>query len=59
MVCTHTLDTEIAFNQIEMALKGSTQDDLNNLVEEIKTLYERALMIQKLSNEYSSGSYME
>lgn len=59
MVCTHTSSTELAFKQIEDALKGSTQDDLHNLVEEIKALYDQALMIQELHNEYVSGAYME
>jgi hypothetical protein len=59
MVCTHTSDTEIAFRQIEKALKGATEDDLHDLVEEIKSLYDRALHIQALSSEYISGSYLE
>lgn len=43
--------------QIENALKGATQDDLDNLVAEIKSLYEKALQIQVLNKEYESGSY--
>jgi hypothetical protein len=57
MVCTHTPNTELSFLQIENALKGATQDDLNSLVKEIKELYDKALVIQELSNEYSSGFY--
>jgi len=57
MVYSHTINTELSFKQIENALKGATQDDLNNLVGEIKVLYEKALEIQELYNEYNSGSY--
>lgn len=58
MVCTHTVDTERAFKQIENALKGTTQDSLQNLIEEIKCLHKRALCIQNLYSEYTSGSYL-
>lgn len=57
MVFSHTPNTELSFQQIENALKGATLDDLNSLVKEIKELYEKALEIQELSNEYSNGSY--
>jgi hypothetical protein len=57
MVYTHTANTELSFMQIENALKGATQDDLDNLVAEIKSLYEKALEIQVLNKEYESGSY--
>lgn len=57
MVYSHTLTTELAFKQIEIALKGSTHDDLDNLVKEIKELYDKALKIQKLTNEYNSGYF--
>lgn len=59
MVCSHTSDTEKAFIQIENALKGSTQDDLNHLVNEIKSLYEQALLIQEIASEYNSGAYLD
>jgi len=57
MVYSHTTKTQLAFQQIENALKGLTEDDLNNLVNEIKELHIKALVIQKLSNEYNSGFY--
>lgn len=57
MVYSHTANTELSFMQIENALKGATQDDLDNLVAEIKSLYEKALEIQVLYKEYTSGSY--
>jgi hypothetical protein len=57
MVYTHTANTELSFRQIENALKGATQDDLKNLVREIKALYEKALTIQEIAMEYNSGSY--
>jgi hypothetical protein len=57
MVYSHTPNTELSFQQIENALKGATQDDLPNLVKEIKELYAKALLIQELSNEFNSGSY--
>lgn len=57
MVFSHTPNTELSFQQIENALEGATQDDLNNLVKEIKELYEKALKIQELSLEYSTGFY--
>ena len=57
MVFQHTPNTELSFQQIENALKGATQDDLQNLVNEIRELYKKALLIQELSNEFMSGSY--
>lgn len=57
MVYSHTANTQLSFQQIENALKGATQDDLNTLVSEIKVLYEKALTIQEIYNEYNSGSY--
>ena len=57
MVYSHTANTQLSFQQIENALKGATQDDLNALVSEIKVLYDKALLIQKIYNEYNSGSY--
>ena len=57
MVYSHTANTQLSFQQIENALKGATQDDLNTLVSEIKVLYDKALLIQKIYNEYNSGSY--
>jgi len=57
MVYSHTVNTQLSFQQIENALKGATQDDLNTLVSEIRVLYENALAIQTLYNEYSSGAY--
>lgn len=57
MTYSHTTNTSLSFKQIESALKGATQDDLNNLVSEIKELYQKALAIQEVSNEYNSGSY--
>jgi hypothetical protein len=57
MVYSHTANTSLSFQQIENALKGATQDDLNTLVSEIKVLYEKALTIQEIYNEYNSGSY--
>lgn len=57
MTYSHTVNTALSFQQIENALKGATQDDLNNLVNEIKELYEKALAIQEISNEYNSGFY--
>lgn len=57
MPFSHTPNTELSFQQIENALKGATEDDLNYLVNEIKELYGKALLIQELSNEYSAGSY--
>lgn len=57
MVYPHTTATSCAFEQIENALKGATQDNLNNLVGEIKELYQKALFIQEIYNEYNSGSY--
>jgi phosphoserine phosphatase len=57
MVYSHTDNTELAFKQIENALKGATQDDLNTLVNEIKELYQKALAIQELYNEFNSGFY--
>jgi len=57
MTYSHTVNTILAFQQIENAPKGATQDDLSNLVNEIKELYEKALAIQEISNEYNSGFY--
>ena len=57
MVYSHTANTQLSFQQIENALKGATEDDLNTLVSEIRVLYEKALTIQTLYNEYNSGSY--
>jgi hypothetical protein len=57
MTYSHTVNTALSFQQIENSLKGATQDDLNNLVNEIKELYEKALAIQEISNEYNSGFY--
>jgi hypothetical protein len=57
MTYSHTVNTSLSFQQIENALKGATQDNLNNLVSEIKELYEKALIIQEINNEYNSGSY--
>jgi hypothetical protein len=57
MVYSHTANTQLSFQQIENALKGATQDDLNTLVSEIKVLYEKALFIQEIYNEHNSGSY--
>lgn len=57
MVFQHTPNTELSFQQIENALEGATQDDLTNLVREIKELYEKALKIQEIANEYTSGFY--
>lgn len=57
MTFPHTPNTELSFQQIENALKGATQDDLPNLVKEIKELYDKALRIQELSGEFNSGSY--
>ena len=57
MVYSHTPNTELSFQQIENALKGATQDDLPNLVNEIRELYQKALLIQEVSGELNSGTY--
>jgi hypothetical protein len=46
-----------ALLRLELALTSPEQDDLNELVSEIKELYEKALTIQELKNEFNSGSY--
>lgn len=57
MTYNHTESTVTAFQQIEDALKGATQDDLKHLVKEIELLYKKACFIEEISNEINSGSY--
>ena len=52
-----TTTTIYAFSRLEDALSNQTNDDLNELVSKIKELYEKALTIQELKNEFNSGSY--
>lgn len=54
-----TTETENAFRHLKKALKGSTQDNFQHLVNEIKALYDQALIIQNLTSEYNSGVYFE
>ena len=46
-----------ALLRLEVALRYPKEDDLNELVSKIKELYEKALTIQELKNEFNSGSY--
>lgn len=56
MISTHTASTQLAFICIEKALEGATDDDLKNLIDEIQSLYIKALAIQSVANELNSGS---
>lgn len=56
MISTHTASTQLAFICIEKALEGATNDDINSLIEEIQYLYIKGLAIQRLTNEFNSGS---
>lgn len=58
MVYSHTPVTSLAFEHLENAIKGKTKDDLNDLVSELKVLYDRAIEVKSICNDFKSGSYI-
>lgn len=57
MVHQHTLQTELAIKHLENTIKESTEDNLSFIIDEIKVLYDKALKVQTLSQDFNSGSY--
>lgn len=58
MVYSHTPGTSLAFLQLENAIKGKTKDNLNELVGELKVLYDKAIEVDSMCNDIKSGSYI-
>ena len=52
-----SIESYIEKLQWSTTLGYSPQDDLPNLVREIRELYQKALLIQEVSGEFNSGSY--
>jgi hypothetical protein len=47
----------MAFDVIEKAIKESTDDDLNLIIERLKNLYNQALEVEKTCKDVQIGSY--
>jgi hypothetical protein len=53
----HSPNTLMAFDVIEKAIKESTDDDLNLIIERLKNLYNQALEVEKTCKDVQIGSY--
>lgn len=58
MVYSHTPGTSLAFRQLENAIKGKTDDDLKNLIWELKILHDKAVEVESICEDIQSGSYL-
>jgi len=59
MIHTHSLQTSAAFERINDALLGKTNDNLSNLIEDLEFLLYKAKEIQDISTSISDGSDYE
>jgi hypothetical protein len=56
MIHKHSLQTAAAFDRIDDALRGKTDDDLNELIEDLDYLLYKAKEIQDISASFQDGS---
>lgn len=56
MIHHHSLQTSAAFDRIEDALLGKTDDDLNSLIEDIEFLLYKAKEIYNTTASFTDGS---
>jgi hypothetical protein len=59
MIHKHSLQTAAAFDRIDDALLGKTDDDLNELIEDLEYLLYKAKQIQDVAASLNDGSYDE
>jgi hypothetical protein len=57
MIHQHSLQTAAAFDRIDDALLGKTDDDLNALIEDLEFLLYKAKEIQNVAASFNDGSY--
>jgi hypothetical protein len=57
MIHQHSLQTSAAFDRIDDALRGKTDDGLNELIEDLEFLLYKAKEIQGISASINDGSY--
>jgi hypothetical protein len=56
MIHQHSLQTAAAFERLDDALRGKTEDGLNELIEDLEYLLYKAKEIQGISASFSDGS---
>jgi endonuclease III len=56
MIHQHSLQTSAAFDRIDDALRGKTDDDLNELIEDLEFLLYKAKDIQGITASIKDGS---
>ena len=59
MIHQHSLQTSAAFERLDDALRGKTEDDLNALIEDLEFLLYKAKEIQNVAASFNDGSYDE
>ena len=59
MIHNYSLQTAAAFDRISDALRGKTDDNLSNLIEDLEFLLYRAKEIHDISTSISDGSDYE
>ena len=59
MIYDHTLQTSAAFDRIDDALLGKTDDSLSELIEDLECLLYRAREIYNTAAAFSDGSDYE
>ena len=56
MIHHHSLQTSAAFERLDDALRGKTEDDLHKLIEDLEYLLYKARQIQDISTSFNDGS---
>lgn len=59
MIHQHSLQTAASFDRIDDALRGKTEDDLSELIEDLEFLLYKAKEIQNVAASMIDGSYDE
>ena len=59
MIHQHSLQTAASFDRIDDALRGKTEDDLSELIEDLEFLLYKAKEIQNVTASLNDGSYDE
>jgi hypothetical protein len=59
MIHQHSLQTAASFDRIDDALRGKTEDDLSELIEDLEFLLYKAKEIQNVAASLNDGSYDE
>jgi hypothetical protein len=55
MIFNHTLQTSAAFDRINDALLGNTDDDLDEIIKDLETFYNKAKKIKNICKSSDFG----